>query len=242
MVSCSLIDFNILSNRPSFSDNEVARSLSSLSKIVTFSLRPATSFSCEAILSLFFSISAIRSCFFFFNSSILSVFREDLSLDLVISEPISIILDLKSILSVSIRERLMFNSVSSSESLSRSELSSDSRALNPSMFSLELESFFLRPSSSILVSLSSRDFNSSYLSLYRSAFLACLSIEFIWRFTSAMISFILTRFCSVSSSLLSASFLLDLYFVIPLASSKTSRLSSGLELKTWSILPCSMSE
>ena len=50
------------------------------------------------------------------------------------------------------------------------------------------------------------------------------------------------RLFSVSLSLFSASLFFDLYFVIPAASSKIKRRSSGLELKIRSILPCSIKE
>jgi len=50
----------------------------------------------------------------------------------------------------------------------------------------------------------------------------------------------LKRLASVCSSFLRASLFLDLYLVIPLASSNTLRLSSGLELKRRSSFPCSI--
>jgi len=60
--------------------------------------------------------------------------------------------------------------------------------------------------------------------------------------TSLMMSLNRTRFSSVESSLRSASRFFSLYLVIPAASSKMKRRSSGLELSTMSIFPCSMME
>ena len=51
-----------------------------------------------------------------------------------------------------------------------------------------------------------------------------------------------SRFASVASSLRSASFFCDLYFVMPAASSKIARRSSGREERIMSIFPCSMIE
>ncbi len=91
------------------------------------------------------------------------------------------------------------------------------------------DSFSFTPLYSRTASFISSSFIFSNSARNLSALWACLSIEFIWRFISFTISAILTRLLSVFSSLLRASFLLALYFVIPLASSKISRLSSGRE-------------
>ncbi len=80
------------------------------------------------------------------------------------------------------------------------------------------------------------------IALYSSARFTCRSRETIWRFTSAMMSWIRRRFCCVASIFIKASLFFSLYFAIPAASSMRNRRSWGLALIRYSTRPCSMIE
>ena len=164
-VSLSEISFEISFRRFSLSFRRPARSASSVSSTVTFSLRLATSFFWETIVASPFSISFPSSMRLIFNSSTLSLFKDILSFDFDTLESFSIMVERKSSLLLSTSLRFAPSSVNSPDIFSNSVLSSDSSLLSSSKFVLELASLCFNISSSMRVNFSSSCFSSSYLSL-----------------------------------------------------------------------------
>jgi len=145
--------------------------------------------------------------------------------------------------------------ISSSSLLTRNFFSStsDSRFLNP--VSDSIIALFRRSAPSIISDsrvfwsstwfinkLTSRSTNSSLYSRYCLAVWDCSSKGSSCNANSDIISWIRTRFFSVSSSFLAACSLRDLYLIMPATSSIITLRSSDLALRISSIFPCPIME